>query len=126
MNYTPKDGFLYYFDLVKNVDCVPLFVSAATFDFFDTISEEKAVYRYQPDKWSIKQVVGHITDHERIKIHRAFLMSRKESVQLWGYDEKSLVANSRFDELTLQELVNDFANVRKASVSFIAALYETS
>lgn len=122
MKYTPKDGFPYYLDLVKHMDCQSLFSSTSTFNFLDSISEAKAVYRYAPGKWSIKQVVGHITDHERIKISRAFLMSRNESVQLWGYDQEALVNNSRFEELTLQQLVTDFMSVRKASISFLEAL----
>lgn len=122
MKYTPKDGFPYYLDFVENMDCQSLFASTSTFTFLGSISEEKAAYRYAPGKWSIKQVVGHITDHERIKTFRAFLMSRNESVQLWGYDQDALVNNSRFEELTLQQLVTDFMSVRKASISFLQAL----
>ena len=125
MKYTPKDGFPYYFDFVKNMDCKPLFSSLSTFTFLNSINEEKAAYRYAPYKWSIKQIVGHITDHERIMIFRAFLMSRNESVQLWGYDQNFLVDNSRFEELTFQQLRTDFLNVRKASISFVEALSES-
>ncbi|MCX2680037.1 DinB family protein [Galbibacter sp. EGI 63066] len=124
MKYTPKDGFPYYFDFVKDTDCQQLFSSLSSFIFLNSINEEKAAYRYAPDKWSIKQIVGHITDHERIKIFRAFLMSRNELVQLWGYDQNFLVDNSRFEELTLQQLVTDFLNVRKASISFVESLSE--
>ena len=125
MKYTPKDGFPYYFDFVKNVDCQPLFSSLSTITFLSSISEEKAVYRYAPNKWSIKQIVGHITDHERIMIYRAFLMSRNTSVQLWGYDQNFLVDNSLFKVLTLKQLLTDFLNVRKASISFVEALSES-
>jgi len=124
MKYTPKDGFPYYYDLAKNEDCRTLFSSPTTFTFLKTINDEKATYRYAPNKWNIKQIVGHITDHERIKIFRAFLLSRKESVQLWGYDQNALVDNSRFNELTYQQLMTDFANVRKATNSFIDTLSE--
>lgn len=122
MKHTPEDGFPYYFDLLAHVDCKSLFSSVTTFTFLNSIPEEKADYRYAPGKWSIKQIVGHITDHERIMLFRAFLMSRNELVELWGYDQNLLVDNSRFDELTFQELTTDFLNVRKASISFIAAL----
>jgi uncharacterized damage-inducible protein DinB len=125
MKYTPKDGFPYYLDFVKNMDCQPLFSSPSTFTFLNSISEGKAAYRYAPGKWSIKQIVGHITDHERIKIFRAFLLSRNELVQLWGYDQNALVDNSRFEELTLQQLMTDFINVRKASISFVGALSQS-
>ena len=124
MNYTPKDGFPYYFDLVKNTDCKPLFSSLSTFTFLNEINEEKSTHRYAPDKWNIKQIIGHITDHERIKMYRAFLMSRNEVLELWGYDQNALVDNSRFDELTFQQLTTDFLNVRNASISFIETLSE--
>lgn len=124
MIYTPVDGFPYYFNLVKNMDCKPLFYSLSTITFLSSINEEESTYRYAPNKWSIKQIVGHITDHERIKIFRAFLMSRNESLQLWGYDQNQLVDNSRFEELTLQQLVTDFQNVRNASISFVETLSE--
>lgn len=122
MKYSPEDGFPYYFDFVKDMDYKSLFTSSSTLKFLNSITEEKATYRYAANKWSIKQIVGHITDHERIKIYRAFLMSRKESIQLWGYDQNFLVDNSRFEELTFQQLVTDFANVRKASASFVDTL----
>ena len=125
MKYKPEDGFPYYFDFVKNMNCQSLFSSTSTITFLSSISEEKAVYRYVPAKWSIKQIVGHITDHERIMIFRAFLMSRSEILELWGYDQNFLVDNSRFDELTLKQLITDFVNVRKASVSFIESLSES-
>ncbi len=124
MRNTPEDGFPYYFDFVESMDCKPLFSSLSTITFLKSINEEKAAYSYGPDKWSIKQIVGHITDHERIMIFRAFLMSRKEQVQLWGYDQDSLVDNSRFEELTLQQLVTDLINVRQASISFVGQLSE--
>lgn len=122
MKYTPGDGFPYYFDFVKFMDYKLLFTSSSTLKFLNSITGEKAKYRYAANKWSIKQIVGHITDHERIKIYRAFLMSRNESVQLWGYDQNFLVDNSRFEELTFQQLVTDFANVRQASGSFVDTL----
>lgn len=125
MTYKPEDGFPYYFDLVEDMDSLSLFSSSSTMNFVSSISEEEAVYRYAPNKWNIKQIVGHITDHERIKMFRAFLMSRKEKVELWGYDQNSLVENSRFEALTLQQLITDFQNVRKASISFIEGLSES-
>jgi uncharacterized damage-inducible protein DinB len=125
MNYKPEDGFPYYFDLVKEDDVRLLYSSLSTFTFLNSINEETSARRYAPGKWSIKQIVGHITDHERIKIFRAFQLSRNEKVQLWGYDQNFLVDNSRFDELTLSQLVNDYLNVRKASSSFIDTLSES-
>ncbi|WP_432410852.1 DinB family protein [Rasiella sp. SM2506] len=122
MSYTPSDGFPYYFSLIGNVSCQKLFSSASIFEFLESIDEEKANHRYASDKWNIKQIVGHMTDHERIKMSRAHLLSRNETLRLWGYDQNSLVEKSRFDELTFKHLVLDFENVRKASISFIDGL----
>jgi len=122
MKYKPEDGFPYYFSLVKDDDLLTLFSSVDTFIFLKSINEEKAAHRYAPDKWSIKEIVGHITDHERIKMFRAFQVSRMEEVQLWGYDQNFLVKNSRFNELAMQQLVDDFYHVRKASKSFVDTL----
>lgn len=122
MNYKPTDGFPYYFELAKNNSLLSAFTDIPTIDVLQHISEKKAMFRYESNKWSIKQVVGHIADHERIKMFRAFQLSRNESVQLWGYDQESLVHNSRFEELSLQSLLTDFLNVRTASISFIESL----
>lgn len=125
MKYTPEDGFPYYFDFVKDDDLSTLFSSVSTFTFLKSISEEKAAFRYAPIKWYIKQIVGHITDHERIKMYRAFQLSRNNLVQLWGYDQKFLVDNNRFEELALKQLLSDFKNVRMSSISFIDTLSES-
>ncbi|MEM9361152.1 MAG: DinB family protein [Bacteroidota bacterium] len=122
MKYSPKDGFPYYFELTKNYSLHSLFKEIPTIEILQEIGEEKAKFRYAPDKWSIKQIVGHIADHERIKMFRAFQLSRKERVQLWGYDQELLVKNSRFEQLSLQSLLTDFLNVRKASLSFVETL----
>ncbi len=122
MRYTPQDGFPYYFELAQEQELSALFASMNTNALLASIDEEKATHRYAPGKWSIKQIVGHITDHERIKMFRAFQLSRKEEVELWGYDQETLVNNSRFDELTFQQLLTDYVNVRKASQSFVNTL----
>jgi uncharacterized damage-inducible protein DinB len=119
MKYTVQDGFPYYIELVGNADYRKLFSSRENIALLETISEEKATYRYAPGKWSIKQIVGHITDHERIMLYRALRFSRKDQTPLPGYDQNILVDNSRFDELSLQQLLTDLKNVRGASNSFI-------
>ena len=125
MNYIPKDGFPYYFALAKRDTLKSIFKEMLTLNKLQGVSKEKAKFRYEPNKWSIKQVVGHITDHERIKMFRAFQLSRDENVQLWGYNQELLVKNSRFEELSMQSLLTDYLNVRKASISFIDTLSQS-
>lgn len=122
MPHAPKDGFPYYFDLVKEGSLPTIFNAMPTLATLESISEAQANFRYEANKWSIKQVIGHITDHERIKMFRAFQLSRNVDVALWGYDQEHYVDNSRFDELPLQTLLTDYVNARQASISFIETL----
>lgn len=108
MDLTPKDGFSYYYKLGNTASLKQLFSAQSTFLLLESISEGKAKYRYSNEKWSIKQIVGHIADHERIKTYKAFLFSRQMKVQLWGYDQDTLVNNSNFDNLGLRLLIEDF------------------
>ena len=90
MNYTPKDGFPYYFELAKHGSLQSVFSEIPTIEILQHISEEQAQYRYEPRKWSIKQVVGHIADHERIKMFREMRasnsggMTRKHLCEIVG------------------------------------------
>jgi len=124
MKYTAEDGFPYYIELLGDADYRFLFSSQENFELLETLSDEKANYRYAPDKWSIKQIIGHITDHERIMIYGALRFSRNDTTKLPGYDQNLFVDNSRFDELSLQQLISDFKNVRRATNSFIDTLSE--
>lgn len=122
MKYTVLDGFPYYIELIENSDYRQLFTSQENFDLLESLSEEQATFRYAPGKWSIKQIIGHITDHERIMTYRALRFSRKDQTQLPGYDQNLFIENSRFDELSLRQLITDFKNVRTATISFINSL----
>jgi uncharacterized damage-inducible protein DinB len=122
MKYTVQDGFPYYIELVEDADYKQLFTAQENFSMLEAMNEERAGYRYAAGKWSIKQIVGHISDHERIMMYRALRFSRKDTTQLPGYDQNLFVDNSRFDELSLQQLVTDFRNVRSATNSFIDSL----
>lgn len=122
MKYSVQDGFPYYIELLGNSDYKQLFTSTENLQVLESISEEKSTHRYAPGKWSIKQVVGHMTDHERIMSYRALRFSRKDNTLLPGYDQDLFVNNSRFDELGYQHLLTEFKNVRNATRSFIDGL----
>ncbi|RYE38841.1 MAG: DinB family protein [Sphingobacteriales bacterium] len=109
-------------DLENTSSLRDMFSKQSSFSFLEAITDQKANYRYAPGKWSVKQVVGHIADHERIKTYRAFLFSRQMEVQLWGYDQDLLVNNSNFQNLSLDLLIQDFKNVRHATIGFIDTL----
>lgn len=119
MNLTVSDGFPYYISLVGSSNLNQLFHSDETFQILASLSEEQVNFRYAPGKWSIKQITGHMTDHERIMTYRALRFSRKDTTALPGYDQDLLVENSRFNELNFKDLLDDFKNVRQATISLI-------
>lgn len=122
MKYHISDGFPYYIELVEKDDYRLLFESTENMSLLDSVSEEKSACRYAAGKWSVKQIVGHMTDHERIMTYRALRFSRKDQTQLPGYDQEFFVANSRFDEQSMKQLMTDYKNVRAATNSFIRSL----
>jgi len=122
MKYSINDGFPYYIELLGNSDYRQLFLAKDAIHLLGPLTEEKASFRYAPDKWSLKQIIGHITDHERIMTYRALRFSRKDKTLLPGYDQELFVDNSRFDELPVSQLINDFDNVRNATISFMNSL----
>lgn len=124
MKYTLNDGFLYYIEYLGNKNYRNQLASKEHLNLLHSISEEKSTYRYAPGKWSIKQIIGHLTDHERVMVYRMLCFSRKDSTLLPGYDQNMFVENSRFDEQPFAQLLNDFENVRTATLSFIRSLSE--
>ncbi len=88
------------------------------------ISPEQEVYRYLPDKWSIREVVGHLVDAERVFGHRAFCISRGENANLPSFDEVLYVGQSNYDERPLQELIGELADVRRSNLHFYRRLQD--
>jgi hypothetical protein len=75
------------------------------------ISEEKSMYRYQPDKWSIKTLTMHLTDTERVFQYRAMAISRGETQNLPSFEENDYAANSHADELSFERIVMEYSLV---------------
>lgn len=88
------------------------------------IDETRAGYRYAPDKWSIKQLVGHVIDGERIFAYRALRFARNDQTPLTGFDQDDFVRGGNFDEHNFADLVDEFENVRRASILLFKPLSE--
>ncbi len=119
MTFDVSAGFPYYIALVGSTDYRQLFNSQDNFKLLVSLTQSQAESRYAPAKWSIKQIVGHMTDHERIMAYRALRFSRKDTTPLAGYEQELLVENSRFNELSYRDLLQDFWNVRRATISMM-------
>ena len=81
-------------------------------------------HRYAPGKWSVREVIGHIIDAERVFGFRAFCFSRGEVNPLPGFDQNDYVATGGFDRRGLMDLIDEFAQVRLANVVVFKRLDE--
>jgi hypothetical protein len=86
------------------------------------IPEGRAIHRYAPGKWSIKEVVGHVTDAERVFSYRALRFARGDETPLPGFDEKAYAPAGRFDTRALLDLAVELDAVRRATIALFTGL----
>jgi uncharacterized damage-inducible protein DinB len=87
-------------------------------------SEREGNFRYAPGKWTVKEVVGHVADSERIFAYRALRFARGDRTPLAGFEQDDYVKNGGFAERTLAELAEEFAEVRGATLALLGGLGE--
>lgn len=85
--------------------------------FFQELPAEKANHRYQPEKWSVKELLQHVIDTERIMAYRALCFARKDATELPGYDEDAYVAALDMQDKKVDEIFEEYISQRKASIS---------
>ena len=91
-------------------------------NFFKSIPEEKLTYRYQPEKWSIKEVLQHMIDTERIFMYRCFRIARRDTTALTGFDQNIYVEPSKAQEKSIEDLLNEFIINRNNSMALLNSL----
>ena len=84
-----------------------------------SVPSELELFRYAPEKWSVRQTFGHLVDTERVLSYRAFCIARGETQALPGFDENEYVARADSDERPVAEIAGEFAAVRQATVLMI-------
>lgn len=90
-----------------------------------SISEEKVNYAYAPDKWTIKEAVGHIIDTERIFAYRFLRMYRGDATALPSFEQNEYVKNANSNKRTLQSLARELYAVREANLLMLEELDES-
>jgi hypothetical protein len=85
-------------------------------------SEREGNFRYAPDKWTLKEVVGHITDTERIFAYRTLRISRNDKTPIEGFEQDDYVKNGGFNDRTLVDLAGEFSQVRGATLALFLGL----
>ena len=94
----------------------------STLDTLREIDEEQANARYAPGKWSVKEVVGHMIDGERVFAYRALRFARNDRTPLKGFEQDDYVAGGNFAERRLSDLAEEFEHVRRATLSLFGHL----
>jgi hypothetical protein len=91
----------------------------ATTELLRGISDSDAMYRYAPGKWTIKEVVGHLADTERIMAYRALCIARGDTTPLPSFDEQAYVPAANFDSRSLTDLVSELRTARAATLALL-------
>jgi hypothetical protein len=114
--YAPYYGK--YVTLVPGADAVAALEDQPreTLALLSTLSEEQGDYRYAPDKWSIKEMLGHVIDGERVFAYRALRFARKDGTPLASFEQDDYVRASNCGDRRLADLIEEFVAVRRATV----------
>lgn len=118
--------FQQYLDAVEGDDLIAVLSShlAEALSFYGGISELQSMHRYEPQKWSIKEVIAHVTDTERIFMYRALRFSRKDALNLEGFDENIYAPNANADARNWRHHIREFEAVRSATILFFEGITE--
>jgi hypothetical protein len=115
-----------YIDLVPDADIVATLRQQMgdTNSLLKRVSEDQGNFRYADGKWSVKEVLGHLVDSERVFAYRALRVARNDQTPLAGFEQDDYVRNGPFARLSLTELIEDFTAVRQSSLSLFGNLDE--
>lgn len=117
----------HYIGYIKRVtESDPVIVMASQIEETTTllrgVSEDAAMHRYARGKWSVKEVVGHLADVERIMAYRALRIARGDATPLPGFDENAYVPVAKFDSRSLADLVGELRTARASTLALMRTL----
>jgi DinB family protein len=112
-----------YISKVKEDDLVTAMRNTTTdlLALLKSIPKEKYDYRYGPDKWTVKEVVQHMIDAERVFTYRALRFARKDDTPLPGFNENLYAQTAKSDKRNWNDIVEEFTSLRKASEAMFAS-----
>jgi len=119
LEYIPP-AFQKYVKWVKDYNALSLLEKnyKSSQSFFEKISKEKQDYYYAPGKWSIKEILQHLIDVERVFIYRALRFSRLDPIDLPGFDEEYYLEATSLDEIPYRNVLSEWSSLRESSILF--------
>ena len=118
------DYYFKYIDLVTSDEIVPAMKEqmGQTLEFLKGISEEQSLYAYEPGKWTIRELLNHVNDGERLFLWRAFWFARGFQDALPSFEQNVAVQAAHANNTSWAQLVEEFQTVRAATISFLDAM----
>ena len=115
-----------YLPLVKDGDILEILEEQSIYvqKFISAISEEQGNSTYAFGKWTIKEVLGHLLDTERVLAYRALRISRRDKQPMAGYDQDIYIKNSRYYKKSLKEIADEMLLLRAANLKFFQSFEE--
>ena len=120
--------FKRYLDRISGDDLTRLLNSSSdlVISVLSTIDEEKSNFRYAPEKWSIKEVISHMIDVERVMAFRALWFSRGCTDELMGFDDVTWEESSIAGEQSYLQLISDYKSTRASTLSLVSSIPENA
>jgi hypothetical protein len=94
------------------------------YDVLSPLSDERALYRYAPGKWSVKEMVGHLADAERIQAYRMLCIGRGDTTPLPGFEEDDYVRAAGSDARSFADLLSDWTTARDSTIAIVKGMPE--
>lgn len=113
----PDDGLILH-HLAQNL--------IETQNFISAIPSERLLYRYAEAKWTIKEIVGHLIDDERIYAYRALRFARNDSTMLPGFEQDHYAVYSEANGREISDLLDEFAAVRASTIALFSSFSDTA
>lgn len=115
-----------YIDRVPDGDIIQTLAKQRidTMKLFASLTPEQAAFRYATGKWSVREVIGHVVDAERIFAYRALRVGRNDKTPLAGFEENDYVKFASFESRSVAGLAGDFDHVRTATIDLFGSFTE--
>ena len=98
----------------------------STASFLASVPEARASYRYAPGKWSLREIIGHVSDAERIFSYRLLRFARADETPVPGFDENTYVPAGGFERRSLADVAAELTAVRDATIALVRSLDEAA
>jgi uncharacterized damage-inducible protein DinB len=118
-----------YIDLLPNDGLILKYLEddlKSTCKFVASLPEARLLHRYAEGKWTIKEIIGHIVDDERIYAYRALRFARNDSTELPGFDQDPYAQYSGANQRGIRDLLDEFTLVRKSTIALFKSLNDAA